>query len=159
VEFAHSGGLVIGIDLLPRYSSDGNDEFVSGMIKDLFEPHIDKKSNYTEKKFTGGGASYYLSETKHVTRFLGDADLKLTKADPRILYTHRRSEETDIYFITNISFMPTENNFRFSATGKPEIWDPRTGKIKESVFSIVGDKTSLDLKLRKYEGIFVAFKH
>ncbi len=158
-EFAQNGGTVIGIDPPPRHSADGNDEFTLETVNDLFEKDIDNKRDYLEKRFRGGGRTYRLHEAKYFMRCLGNADLGLVEHDPRILYVHKHfNEGIDIYFVTNISFTPTKNVFTFSASGKPEVWNPMTGEIREIAYRAIGDKTALNLKLGKYEGVFVVFR-
>lgn len=84
-------------------------------------------------------------------------DFSASPSDLR--YTHRRTKDAEIYFVSNRS--AERNTFRcsFRVGGMvPEIWDPMTGKTY-SVNQVyeAGGCTSISLPLDAYQSCFVVF--
>lgn len=49
-------------------------------------------------------------------------------------YTHRRTKDADIYFVTNIGTSKSEGEFTFRVSGKtPQIWNPMNGSISKNI--------------------------
>jgi hypothetical protein len=77
-----------------------------------------------------------------------------------VRYTHRRTKDLDIYFVSN----RTENAVACPCTfrvdrGSPELWDPLTGAIRtlpES--SRAGGRTVVPMKFEPYQSFFVVFR-
>jgi len=74
-------------------------------------------------------------------------------------YIHRRTEETDIYFIRNKTLSKVEADCLFRVKGqKPQLWDPTDGSIKPAFFCNMADgQTSVKLQLPPGGSIFVVF--
>jgi len=87
-------------------------------------------------------------------------DCLITSPQP-VLYTHRKTNDTDIYFVTNQSDKITELTCDFRVTGKqPEWWNAVTGDIRPlPEFVNNPSNTSLPLKLEAFESGFVVFKN
>lgn len=85
-------------------------------------------------------------------------DLKSTVGN-KILYTHRSTEEKELYFITNQS----GNDIEFSAAFRvdnalPYWWDPVTGTMRDlPVFNTAEGKTSISFRLETNQSGFVVF--
>lgn len=80
-------------------------------------------------------------------------------ADGPVRYTHRTSQNWDIYFVSNTS----ANNINFKArfrtvVGAPELWDAVTGNVAPLYhFTHSASTTSIPLQLHAYESCFVVF--
>ena len=86
-------------------------------------------------------------------------DFKTEKSDP-VLYIHRKSQEADIYFVSNQSEDSISINPLFNMQGKqPEMWDLVTGKVRLlPEFSISGNATTVPLKLAPLQSAFIVFR-
>ncbi|MEP6750414.1 MAG: glycosyl hydrolase [Bacteroidota bacterium] len=83
-----------------------------------------------------------------------------TDQDVSVLYTHRTTDSTEIYFITNQSDSSIEFNASFrEANKKPAYWDAVTGAVRSlPVFKQSGNTTTIPLKLVAYQSAFIVFK-
>lgn len=76
-----------------------------------------------------------------------------------VRYTHRSTEDREIYFLANRSDRPVQVTATFRvAQGAPEYWDPVTGRIRAlPEFTRTGQRTSIPLEFDAYESGFVVF--
>jgi hypothetical protein len=77
----------------------------------------------------GSGKSASLAELPSLIKSLCQPDLSLETPDPDILYTHRRLEGRELYFIVNCSLQPRTVRPLLCTPGPFEIYDPETGEI------------------------------
>ncbi|MDR1743142.1 MAG: glycoside hydrolase family 2 [Dysgonamonadaceae bacterium] len=78
-----------------------------------------------------------------------------------VLFTHRKTEDADIYFITNQTDSKIRSTAQFRVSGlKPELWDPLTGEIHDGLAFYESDEysTYIPLRLEPGESIFVVFR-
>jgi len=75
-------------------------------------------------------------------------------------YTHRTSQDVDIYFVSNKTNELLKTNCIFrSDKGKPSLWDPLTGKIITlPEYSRTNGQTSIPLQFESYQSFFIVFK-
>lgn len=89
-------------------------------------------------------------------------DFKIESSDKTNLsFIHRKTTDTDIYFIANARKEAREIKARFRVTGKqPEIWNSEKGTIKDVVaFNENKDRTTtVPLQLGMEESVFIVFK-
>ncbi|MDR0609877.1 MAG: hypothetical protein LBG58_07195 [Planctomycetaceae bacterium] len=79
-------------------------------------------------------------------------------ADKRLSQIHRRTADTDLYFVANPSDREVLAQISCRATGKPEIWNPETGKIVSApIYRIENEVTSLVLPFEPSQSLFVVF--
>jgi hypothetical protein len=80
--------------------------------------------------------------------------------EKEVLWVHRKTDEADIYFVSNQLDSTRIINCTFRVTGmQPEIWDAATGKIKNAgSFEIKDGLTQLPLKLDPSGSCFVIFR-
>lgn len=75
-------------------------------------------------------------------------------------FIHRRTEDEEIYFVSN-----TRNGYEivdgiFRVSGKiPELWDPETGTIQNAgLYEVKDENTRVPLKLEPHGSVFVVFR-
>lgn len=75
-------------------------------------------------------------------------------------YIHRRTHDTEIYFVANRNDRPEDVTLRFRTIGMtPEIWDPVTGTRREATeFRIRDGITEIPLRMENEEAFFVIFR-
>ncbi|MGJ8678899.1 glycosyl hydrolase [Paraglaciecola sp.] len=85
-------------------------------------------------------------------------DMSIADTDA-FYFTHRQSDDLDIYFVYNNASEPRILDAQFNVTGKtPELWDAKTGEIKRlGAFSSDGNTTRVPISLNQHESAFVVF--
>jgi hypothetical protein len=79
-------------------------------------------------------------------------------APTNILWTHRRTAEADIYFISNQSTNDCAATFSFRVTGRPAcLWNPVNAEIQTITHTETNGCSSLDLRLSPLGSTFVVF--
>ena len=75
-------------------------------------------------------------------------------------YIHRKSGETEIYFVTNRTNEHQVSDFTFRVAGKqPEIWDAVTGKpVLAKSYHQADSYTTLPLEMDAFSSYFVVFR-
>ncbi|MDR0393518.1 MAG: hypothetical protein LBH77_00005, partial [Tannerella sp.] len=84
-----------------------------------------------------------------------------TKIAEELHYIHRRTDDTDIYFVANSRKESSEKTCHFRVTGKqPEFWDSETGEIKDAVVwqENKDGTTSIPIRFGAEGSVFVVFK-
>ncbi|MFH1718339.1 MAG: glycosyl hydrolase [Planctomycetota bacterium] len=76
-------------------------------------------------------------------------------------YIHRRTENEDIYFVSNKNMQWTDVDCIFRVSGKaPELWDPATGQISgHLVCNSAEGGTKVPLRLPPAGSVFVVFQN
>ncbi len=77
----------------------------------------------------------------------------------QVRYTHRTSNDMDIYFVANRTnqLITTSCSFR-TTKGTPELWDPLTGKTRIlTEFNSSNGRTSIPLQFEPYQSFFIVF--
>ncbi len=83
-----------------------------------------------------------------VVRALVKPDLKLKAENPDILYTHRRKDGRDLYFIINCGENPVTIEPELGVPGPYDLYRPLTGAVEKRAGVTA-------LKLDGYEGVFM----
>ena len=179
-DFAKSGGTVIALDELPSASAGLN----NAASNDL---ELKKIIFYL---FNGKSKAVFLPEYKIVTPSfeptqqvpfkptapLNDQQHKLLSAlgqvtppdfsltgraqSDGLTFIHKRINDLDVYFVTNLQPNPIATDVTFRVTGKtPQRWDALTGKTGQTVlgFRAGENGTILPLDLEPWESAFFVF--
>ena len=94
------------------------------------------------------------------TKVEPDFTFKKPRPESNVLFVHRRTPTTDLYYIDNRTDQPEAINASFAVTGKAaELWHADTGKIEPASYDISGGRTSVPLELDPYGTVFVVFRH
>ncbi len=82
-------------------------------------------------------------------------------SDSQLHFAHRRTDDADIYFVTNLAENAVDANCAFRITGRtPELWNPQTGAIEPAaIWTQDADRkvTHVSLRLEWKESTFVVF--
>ena len=75
-----------------------------------------------------------------------------------LAWLHRRSGDTDIYYVANVTDERQDLEVRVRvANREAELWHPDTGAIEPASFTSQGDRTLVPLRLEPREMVFVVF--
>lgn len=86
-------------------------------------------------------------------------DVDVSGAKSKVLYIHRQTADTDLYWLDNRSENPNEATVSFRVTGKvPELWNPQTGKTSTVSYQIKDGRTIVSLKFESWEAYFIVFR-
>ena len=87
-------------------------------------------------------------------------DLEVIKGKNEIIWTHRKTLDADIYFISNQLDIARSVELSFRINGKmPEIWDPVKGTINETLGTeIKKEGTIIYLSLEANQSYFIVFR-
>lgn len=115
------------------------------------------------EQMTGKGKVIWGMPPAEVLGGLGlpkDFEAAPTKADPKILFAHRRSGIDDIYFVANHRAEPVAFTGRFRAQGKiPQAWNPETGEITALPgFAMRQDRIEVPLALEAHSSLFIVLR-
>jgi hypothetical protein len=132
------------------------DEEVVAMSKELWE--ITEYEKEVQREI-GLGHLFYGQPLPDVLSKL-DIGPDVIVQDTSIRWTHRYSDETDIYFISNQSDESKMVDISFRVNGKlPELWHPDNGNIElNGFYHQENGRTLLPLKLDPHGSIFVVFR-
>jgi hypothetical protein len=78
--------------------------------------------------------------------------------DADLAWVHRRTEDADIYYVSNLTERPVLIEARFRvANRQPEVWRPDSGEISPARYSRDGTNTVVSLDMTANETLFVVF--
>lgn len=75
------------------------------------------------------------------------------------LWTHRKAEDADWYFISAPKGKGFSGILDFRCSGNAELWDPVTGTVELVASTSDGERTSVEIELPKAGSCFVVFRH
>jgi hypothetical protein len=109
----------------------------------------------------GRGRVYPFTDLAPVLSAEGvDSDFSYSKptVDSRLMFFHRATLTTDIYFVSNRSDHAENLAATFRVAGRAaELWSADTGVIQPASYTIHGKLTTVPLKLAPYDAMFVVF--
>jgi len=88
-----------------------------------------------------------------------DFDFTKPESDTRLLFVHRKLQDSDLYFVDNRSDREETVDASFRVTGKdPELWYAETGTSKPVSYKIADGRTTVPLHLEPWGTVFVVFR-
>ena len=160
-KFVRQGGVVIALGAMPANSeSEFPSVRVQSLAKEIFGENVSDSTSVREPQSNvnaAGGAGIYLpygleSLLPLVLDGLLEPDVKVAEAKSPLRVTHRRLNESEIYFVINDSAEQWTGQVDFAATGIGERWNPAAGKMEETFTS-----NSARISLEPYDAAFFRF--
>ena len=155
------GACIMGIRPIKSPSLSGypeNDKVISDLSAKMWG---DCDGVNTKKHQYGKGFVYCGMTIADVLKDINvNKDVEVLQGKENIVWTHRRSEDADIYFIANQSKKPINTVINFRVNGKiPELWDAEKGTISESNnWKMNDNNTEVSINLESLQSYFVVFR-
>lgn len=145
MEFAESGGVVVGYGRLPTGSPEvGRDDCnVQSFVNTIF--------NSSNGFFIPDGY-------ENVSKVISGAIVRdVVVSEPDVFHTHQKIDDVDVYFLYNARSEERQLSVIFRTIGSPRIWDAFTGDVKPVAFQQQKNGTRVRLQMQPDEGIVVVF--
>ena len=153
-EIANTDTPIIFINELPDkqpgyLNFEENDEKIKTIVEELLN----------SKKI------YHIENLESLVNLLGqdlnvNPNIEFIEPQPSIYYIHKKTENSDYYFIRHSTNIPTEVRVRFPHPNKtPFILDPWTGKVEQAIrFRIDKEDIEMNLAFEAYGSYIIEFK-
>lgn len=154
-----NSGLVILGPKPSRSPSLQNYPYADQEVQNLANQLWGNDKNEKISKSVGKGKvmqGYNLTEALNMINL--EKDLDIPQNQP-VLFTHRKTKDQDIYFITNQSAEKLNFNAKFRVNGKQaQVFDATNGTIRNlPQFTQSGNITTVPLQFAPYESYFIVF--
>jgi hypothetical protein len=104
-------------------------------------------------------AGQSLGDVFNALKVAPDFDFTKPESDTRLLFVHRKLQDSDLYFVDNRSDREETVDASFRVTGKaPELWYAETGTSKPVSYKIAEGRTTVPLHLEPWGTVFVVFR-
>lgn len=88
-----------------------------------------------------------------------DYQYQSNKADSVVMFVHRTTASSDIYYFTNRKNQNEQGQFRLRQTGfKPQFFNAVTGETHALAFKTEGQYTVIDYRLKGFESGYIVFE-
>lgn len=79
--------------------------------------------------------------------------------DAEVAWTHRRTDQADIYYVSNLTDQSVQLETRFRVADRgAELWRPDNGSIEPIAFTSNNSRSEVNLYLEPHETLFVVFR-
>lgn len=144
-KFVDSGSSIVALGGLPETGMSKNE---TSVVRDI--------SGRLSKSDRVSVIQNVPEVVKAVSKFT-QPDISLDKPCRELLYLHYQKDGKDIYFISNSLDSTIQREITLNCKGKPQIWHPTTGEIKDIDYETKGEKTIIKIDLKAFEGVLVVF--
>jgi hypothetical protein len=144
-KFVDSGGSVVALGGLPDI---GMDKEETAVVKDI------------SRRLSNSSRVLVIQSVVDIVNAVNnfsEPDFSLDKPCRELLYLHRQKDGKDIYFISNSLDTPIQREVTLRCTGKPQIWHPTTGEIRDVDYEAKDGKTIIKINLNAFEGVLLVF--
>ena len=87
-------------------------------------------------------------------------DAEFNCSSEKVSWIHRRTKDADIYFVVNRADTTMDLNISFRTAGREaELWDPVSGEIMPSNYSVSAGRTNVRLQAGELKSLFVVFRN
>ncbi len=162
MELVKSGATIIGPKVTSSPTLSGfpeTDTEVRKLAGELWGDldGISRNIRYTGKGIVVWGES--ISRTLEILNIPKDVDYS-RGLDTKISWIHRKTDDTDIYFINSRNDFPQHIDFRFNVSGKEaELWHSYDGTTEPASYRFEKGMTVVPIDLEKYGSVFVVFRN
>ncbi len=184
-EFIRNGGVVVALEQTPSESTgmaehEQRDAEVRSLSARLFrEP---QGRDGTGPHGHGSGHTYFIRKVidranvldfrssvfdpfvntlrKHLAPDFGlDFVREAIRENNGLIFSHRKTPDEDIYFVTNVQDRAVESPIAFRVAGRPpEEWNPYDGRMRPiHEYSERGGSTVVPIRLAPFESTFIVF--
>ena len=89
-----------------------------------------------------------------------DFEYNRPEIDSKLVWIHRKTEDADIYFVSNQRDREEDVRGSFRVDGKePELWHADTGDTSPAAYQLENGRTLVPLHLDPYGSVFVVLRH
>ncbi len=169
--FFDRGGVVVGYGLLPTKSATiGHNAEAIAQLRDAIWGANTQPGLALCKTSFAGGRSYLLPAKPTPEQlqqvFAGDAEIHPSlevvagQTDHWLHVLHRIKAGRDVFFIANQNHLGAARQFQFriSAAGVPECWDPLRNEITSVPFTRHGEQVELSLTMEPNASVLLVFQ-
>jgi len=163
-EFYESGGIVISYGTLPSGSIEQgyNDPQITADVRATFGVDPESAEDVEHHNERGGRSFFFRHGRERVVETidrLRPADFKVQEGSANeLFYAHRQKEGRDIYWIANNTEKARKLVVSVSVPGKPELWDPTTGKRRDTAYWVDNGRTFLPLHMTAWDGFYAVIE-
>jgi hypothetical protein len=155
-DLVNAGAIVAGVKpvMTPSLSDDQSEFQV--IVNELWAE--DKGENKIGQGKVYAGET--LAEVLASLKVIPDFSYSKPQPDTRLLFVHRKVDNTEVYWVNNRSnnVQDLEAVFRIKSKAA-EIWHPETGQIEKASYKIADGLTTVPLHLESHDAIFVVFRN
>ena len=162
-ELVAAGATLVGPKPERSPSLEGGSEADESVrrLADSLWGHYDHGSHSTVHRY-GKGRVIWGSRPDQIIKSLNIApDLGIASANTarHIVFAHRRTRDTDIYFVANPSAKAETFDASFRGPPRqPELWNPESGEIAIPMYEARGGAVSVALRIPSGGSVFVLFR-
>ncbi len=99
-----------------------------------------------------------LSNVGTEVKLASQPDVVISGTDHKILFRHRQTKNSDIYWLDNRHVEPTSASVSFRVNGKiPELWNGQTGETSELSYEMKDGRTIVPLDFESWGAYFIVF--
>jgi len=162
--FYEEGGIVISYGRLPSGSSEEGaaDPDIATGVQAIFGIAPGEKRDAENRNKNGGRAYFLAGDIEKIVQVVDEnisPDVQIAAGAPdRLLYLHRIKEGRDFYWIVNDTDQPRKATLSLSVQGRPELWDPTTGKKRDITHWVENNRTSIALELDAWDATYIVLQ-
>lgn len=158
-DLVSAGAVVVGDKPVDSPSLADDQEAFHAMANELWGSDA---GHATAVHAFGKGKVYIGKTANQVLAELNVApDFEYTHPEPdaELMFLHRKMKDADIYFVDNRKDRVENIEATFRVEGRrPELWHADTAQIEAASYRIADGRSTVPLKLNRYETVFVVFR-
>lgn len=161
-ELVAAGATVLG---LPPTETPGLEAYPQGdaQLKAIVQKlwgNTSVSKGMGKRKLGTGLVMWNMSITQALQALKVGPDVQVMDNYEKVRYIHRRTADSDIYFICHSGQDPVQLQIAFRTTGRiPEYWYPDTGKMEQATqYTSTNTTTTLPVRMDGTGSVFIVFR-